>query len=129
MDKFYTSHGEFTFENNDGVMSIELNYCDSDDSHCATYREGTDIFTLLNDVIDDIEDQLAEEDDNKADLEEILDIEKEIGELNDRLKELKARVHDSSCKQKNLNKSCNGDFYFDLGNLTKEDNEWRRFFC
>lgn len=93
MDNFYSCEGNFTYTNNDGVMSIEFNYHDSDDNHCGTYQEGTDILTLLNNMADDIEDQLAAADDNKADLEEIANIEAEIAQLNDRLTELKTRTN------------------------------------
>lgn len=93
MDSFYSCEGNFTYTNNDGVMSIEFNYHDSDDNHCGTYQEGTDVLTLLNNIADDIENQLAAADDNKADLEEIADIEAKIAELNDRLIELKTRTN------------------------------------
>lgn len=94
MDNFYTSEGSFTFNNNDGVMSVEFSYNDSDNNHCASYQEGTDILTLFSNIFEDIEDQLAEADDTKADYEEIANIEGEIAKLNDRLTELKARTKD-----------------------------------
>lgn len=96
MDNFYSCQCNFVFDNNDGVMSMEFSYNDSNNIHCASYKEGTDVLTLANDIFDDIESQIADADDFKADLEEMERLDKEIRELSARLDELKERTNTSS---------------------------------
>lgn len=95
MDNFYSCQCNFVFDNNDGVMSMEFSYNDSNNIHCASYKEGTDILTLANDIFDDIESQIADADDFKADLEEMERLDREIRELSVRLDELKERTNTS----------------------------------
>lgn len=95
MDNFYSCQCNFVFDNNDGVMSMEFSYNDSNNIHCASYKEGTDVLTLANDIFDDIESQIADADDFKADLEEMERLDREIRELSARLDELKERTNTS----------------------------------
>ena len=110
MNDFYSCQCNFVFDNNDGVMSMEFSYNDSNDIHCASYKEGTDILTLANDIFDDIESQIADADDFKADLEEMERLDREIRELSARLDELKKRtntsdlIDDSLGNEKKVNK-------------------------
>ena len=110
MNDFYSCQCNFVFDNNDGVMSMEFSYNDSNDIHCASYKEGTDILTLANDIFDDIESQIADADDFKADLEEMERLDREIRELSARLEELKLRtntsdlIDDSLGNEKKVNK-------------------------
>lgn len=110
MDNFYSCQCNFVFDNNDGVMSMEFSYNDSNNIHCASYKEGTDVLTLANDIFDDIESQIADADDFKADLEEMERLDREIRELSARLEELKLRtntsdlIDDSLGNEKKVNK-------------------------
>jgi predicted transcriptional regulator len=82
---FYSCQGTFNFTQNNGEVSMELKFDDSDNAHCAVYQKGSDILEVLNAFIEDIDSQLAESDDRQADLEEMAKLEAQIKELNSKL--------------------------------------------
>lgn len=77
-----------------GTHSLEVSYNDSDGTNVGAYSEGNSFDSVLSDVLDQIDEALADQDDARADLEEINRLKAQIDELTGRLNELKARNTD-----------------------------------
>ena len=112
----------------DGKHSIEVSYCDSDGINVGAYAEGDNFEKVIFDVVDQIDEAIAEFSDDQADMEESARLEAQIADLqaqiNDLIAEneaLKARHEEKIAKATNkINKD---DFDFDfLKNILKDDN-------
>ena len=82
---FYSCQGTFNFTQNNDEVSIDFKFDDSDNTHCAVYQKGSNMFEVLTAFIEDIDSQLAESDDRQADLEEMAKLEAQIRDLNSEL--------------------------------------------
>lgn len=68
---FYSTNINSTFTiGEDGKMALDLVYQDSDGSDISVYSNADNIEDLFNDVVDQIEEAMADEDDAAADIEE-----------------------------------------------------------
>lgn len=74
-----------------GTHSLEVSYSDSNGANVGAYSEGDNFDSVLSDVLDQIDEALADQDDARADLEEINQLKAQIDELTGRLNELEAR--------------------------------------
>lgn len=77
-----------------GTHSLEVSYNDSNGANVGAYSEGDNFDSVLSDVLDQIDEALADQDDARADLEEINRLKAQIDELTGRLNELEARNTD-----------------------------------
>ena len=91
---FYSCQGTFNCTFDNGEVSMELKFDDSDNAHCAVYQKGSDLLEVLTAFIEDIDGQLADSDDRQADLEEMAQLEAQIKELNSKLDNVYARYEE-----------------------------------
>jgi len=129
MDTFYCSEGNFCFNNNDGVMSIEFNYHDSDGADVGAYAEGNSFDQVLNDVLDQFDEALADQDDARADLEEAEKLQAQIDDLTTQLNELKSRNVELEKETEKYKKY--QDFENAINNFSKQldtDDIWKHWF-
>lgn len=87
----YNVHADIMYTLDDkGQHSVELNYVDSDGMDVGAYAEGKTIDKVVDDLVSQIEEELAEQENRKNKAKEIADLENQISELETQLKELKA---------------------------------------
>lgn len=71
--------------------SLEVSYRDSDGVDVGAYAEGDKFEDVIFDVIDQLDEAIAEFDDDKADIEEAENLQKQIADLQTQIAELQAR--------------------------------------
>ena len=87
----YNVHANIMYTLDDkGQHSVELNYVDSDGIDVGAYAEGENIDKVVDDLVGQIEEELAERENQKAKAKEIANLENQIAELETQLNELKA---------------------------------------
>ncbi len=87
----YNVHANIMYTLDDkGQHSVELNYVDSDGMDVGAYAEGKTIDKVVDDLVSQIEEELAEQENRKNKAKEIAELENQISELETQLKELKA---------------------------------------
>ena len=74
-----------------GQHSLEISYTDSDGVNVGAYSEGDKFEDVIFDVIDQLDEGIAEFNDDKADVAEIDDNEEYIRQLQQQIAELQAR--------------------------------------
>lgn len=74
-----------------GQHSLEISYTDSDGISVGAYSEGDKFENVVFDVIDQLDEGIAEFNDDKADLAEFDDNEERIRQLQQQIAELQAR--------------------------------------
>lgn len=84
----------------DGKHSLEVTYKDSDGVNVGAYSEGDTFDEVLGDVLDQIEEGVADADDARADREEAAQLQAQIDDLTKQLDDLKARS--AELQQKNI---------------------------
>lgn len=75
----------------DGKHSLEVTYKDSDGVNVGAYSEGDTFDEVLGDVLDQIEEGVADADDARADREEAAQLQAQIDDLTKQLEDLKTR--------------------------------------
>lgn len=77
-----------------GKHSLEVSYQDSDGVDVGAYAEGDKFENVIFDVVDQIDEAIAEFDDDQADVEEAENIQDQITKLQTQLAELQARSNE-----------------------------------
>lgn len=80
----------YSFDEN-GEHSIEISYADSDGVNVGAYAAGDTLEGVLSDVFDQIDEAIAEYNDDQADVEEAETLKKQIADLQAQIAELQAR--------------------------------------
>lgn len=80
----------YSFDEN-GEHSIEISYADSDGVNVGAYASGDTLESVLSDVFDQIDEAIAEYNDDQADVEEAETLKKQIADLQAQITELQAR--------------------------------------
>ena len=89
---FYSTNINSTFVvGEDGKMTVDLVYQDSDGSDISVYSSADNIEDLFNDVVDQIEEAMADEDDAAADIEERTMLESKLDALEAKIAKLEQR--------------------------------------
>lgn len=92
MMSFYSTNINSTFVvGEDGKMTVDLVYQDSDGSDISVYSSADNIEDLFNDVVDQIEEAMADEDDAAADIEERTMLESKLDALEAKIAKLEQR--------------------------------------
>jgi septal ring factor EnvC (AmiA/AmiB activator) len=87
-----------------GKHSIEIAYKDSDGIDASAYSEGNDVMSVISDIADKLDKQIADFDDKKADAEEQKMLESQISDLEAKINDLKAQLDDTVSKKNALKK-------------------------
>ena len=85
-----------------GQHSLEVSYSDSDGVNVGAYSEGDKFEDVIFDVIDQLDEGIAEFNDDKADLTEFDDNEEHIRQLQQQIAELQAR--NTELKERHANR-------------------------
>ena len=118
----------FSIDEN-GKHSLEVTYKDSDGTNTGAYAEGDTFDEVLGDVLDQIDEAIAEADDARADEEEAAKLQAQIDDLTRQLDALKAR--NNELEQKNTKYKKYQEFENTLNKFSKElgsDDLWKRWF-
>ena len=87
-----------------GQHSLEISYTDSDGVNVGAYSEGDKFEDVIFDVIDQLDEGIAEFNDDKADVAEIDDNEEYIRQLQQQIAELQAQIADLQARNNELEK-------------------------
>lgn len=74
-----------------GQHSLEISYNDSNGTNIGAYAEGDTFDKVLLDVIDQVDEAIAESDEDKADKEEMEALQTQIADVQAQLEALEAR--------------------------------------
>lgn len=74
-----------------GKHSLEVSYRDSDGVDVGAYSEGDKFEDVILDAVDQLDEAIAEFNDDQADVEEAENLQKQIAELQTQIAELQAR--------------------------------------
>ncbi len=77
--------------NDDGKMELEVLYKDSDGKDLGAYATSDDISTLLNDIVDQLEEQITEAEHEEEPETEVDRLNRKIDELTKQIAELSDR--------------------------------------
>ena len=78
----------YNFENDD--HSLEVAWNDSDGINVGAYSHGDSLYGIFEDICDQLDEAIAEYDDDKADVEESQKLEAKIAELQAQIDQLSA---------------------------------------
>ena len=93
----------YSFDEN-GEHSIEISYADSDGVNVGAYAAGDTLEEVLSDVFDQIDEAIAEYNDDQADVEESETLKKQIAELQAQIAESQAQIADLQARNDELEK-------------------------
>ena len=85
-----TANTMYSIDEN-GKHSLEVSYRDSDGIDVGAYSEGDKFEDVIFDAVDQIDEAIAEFNDDQADVEEAASIQDQIAELQAQIAELQAR--------------------------------------
>lgn len=85
-----SANSMFNIDEN-GVQSLEVSYRDSDGTDIGAYAEGHSFDEVLSDILDQIDEGIASQDDAKADAEEVQNNVDQIKYLKEQIEALEKR--------------------------------------
>ena len=88
---FKISANTFYSIDENGKHSLEISYQDSEGVNVGAYSEGDSFENVIVDAIDQLDEAVAKQDDDRADIEEAENLQKQIAELQAQIDELQIR--------------------------------------
>jgi len=129
----FSIHANTTYAIEDGKHSIEISYNDSDGTNVGAYAEGDTFENVVADVIDQLDEAIAEFDDDRADMEESEKLEAKIAELQVKIDQLSAENEKLKARHEkkfptNATPKSRINLVDFLDKLDKKDAEWSSMF-
>lgn len=114
-----------TYAIEDGQHSLEISYIDSDGVNVGAYATGNSFEEVITDAVDQLDEAIAEYDDDQADVEEAADLQAQIADLQAQIAQLQARndeLEKRHAEKLNHKNTLDDDIKKILNNFRKESN-------